>query len=369
LGESLVFDKLHYVPILKWRQGEYLALERLTNSIKDWCTPLFELPVEPWDFETSKPKKTLDEHVEKLGARLKKNWGVRRCFFDSCHIPGDAKTSDGRHHVLKMFALTRSAGANAIPVTGIRRNTSFQTAIAQVMRKDGNGACIRLHPEDFEGGLNTALPRLLKLLDGTPGEVDLVIDSEAEVSSMPKAQSLVWAGYVRALPNVKDWRSVTVAGSSFPSSLTPPNNFRPTGDLDRHEWNAYAALVGRTLPRMPTFGDYAAAAFKTEFLDPRYIDPNAKVKYTIDGKWVVAVGKKVRATGRGQYQELCKAIRNRMPKVFEGKGYSWGDDFIADCAAGKGNGGTSTWPSVATNHHVTKVVRDIAKLFGASSVP
>jgi hypothetical protein len=364
-----VFNHLHYVPILKWRQGEYLAMERLASSVKDWCTPLFEMPTEPWDFESSKPKKTIDEHLEKIGRRLKKSWGLRRCFFDSCHLEGDAKVADGSHHVTRMFALARSEGTFAIPVTGLDRPTVFQTAIAQVVQKDARGVCIRLKPEDFEGGMAAGLQKLLKALQLAPSDVDLLIDSEDEILSSGKAQALVWAGYLDSLPNLGEWRSITVAGSSFPGSLTPPDKFRPTGDLDRHEWNAYKALPGRKPKRLPTFGDYAAAAFKTEFLDPRYIDPNAKVKYTIDDKWVVAVGKKVRANGRDQYQDLCKAIRSRLPKIFEGKSYSWGDAFIADCAAGKGNGGTSTWPSVATNHHATKVVRDVANLFGSSSVP
>ena len=167
-----MFNHLHYVPILKWRQGEYLALERLSNPVKDWCTPLFELPTEPWDFETSKPKKTLDEHLEKLGRRLKKSWGTRRCFFDSCHLDNDATVSDGNHHVTRIFALARAEGTNAIPVTSIGRTVVFQTAITQVIQKEHQGACVRLKTEDFEGNLNGALPKLLKTLQLSPSDVD-----------------------------------------------------------------------------------------------------------------------------------------------------------------------------------------------------
>lgn len=43
---------------------------------------------------------------------------------------------------------------------------------------------------------------------------------------------------------------------------------------------------------------------------------------------------------------------------------------MEDCANNvSSTGGSSTWPTVATNHHLTKVVRDLANLAGASSVP
>ena len=40
-----------YIPILKWRQGEYLALDRLEDRVKDKVLPLIEIPPIEWDFE------------------------------------------------------------------------------------------------------------------------------------------------------------------------------------------------------------------------------------------------------------------------------------------------------------------------------
>ncbi len=34
-----MFTHRHYVPILKWKQGEYQALSRLSNVVKDNLTP------------------------------------------------------------------------------------------------------------------------------------------------------------------------------------------------------------------------------------------------------------------------------------------------------------------------------------------
>ena len=46
-------DKLtyQYVPVLKWRQGEYQSLHRLDDTVKDTIFPLINIPPIEYDFE------------------------------------------------------------------------------------------------------------------------------------------------------------------------------------------------------------------------------------------------------------------------------------------------------------------------------
>ncbi len=69
-----MFDDSHYVPILKWKRGEYQALLRLSEKAKDALTPLIEIPPVGWDFENSKLAKSIDEHLERFGQRLHQKW-------------------------------------------------------------------------------------------------------------------------------------------------------------------------------------------------------------------------------------------------------------------------------------------------------
>ena len=66
-----------YVPILKWRQGEYLALGQLHPNVKDKVIPLIEIPPIEWDFEQKKEAKTIDEHLKPFANRLVKKWKYR----------------------------------------------------------------------------------------------------------------------------------------------------------------------------------------------------------------------------------------------------------------------------------------------------
>ncbi|MCO4881572.1 beta family protein [Paraburkholderia caribensis] len=348
-----------------------MALSRLSSAVKNWVTPLFEMPTEAWDFEAEAPAKSLDDHLAKFGSRLKQKWDARRCFVDSPFIDGTAKTANGKHHLVHIFDLARAAGAQPVPVVGIGRAPAYVSAVKSIVQQDNRGLCLRLVPDDFDVSLHTDIGALLTKIGADVGQCDLVLDCAADIAKSAKTQALVWKGLLDQVPGLADWRSITVAGTAFPQNL-PASSYRPTGTARRDDWLGYKALLS-LLPsgaRVPTFGDYAVAHPQTEMIDPRMLDPNAKVKYTINDEWFIAMGSQVKKNGRGQYAGICGTIVSAVPPVFMGASYSYGDKYIEDCANGTGStGGASTWPTVGSNHHVTKVVRDVATLFGASTLP
>lgn len=363
-----MFSHAHYVPILKFRQGEYLAMGRSTIAIKKWMTPLFELPTEPWDFEEERPSKTMDQHLSQFGKRLSRNWKTR-CFVDSPYISGAATVTSGTHHLEHAFSLARTEGCQAVPVVALQRDAAYKKAVAAIVAIDRRGACIRLSPDDFSSSIKGKITSLLTAIGLNASDCDLIIDANDDVSNSISSQSTVWKSQINSLPHLADWRSLTVAGGSFPASLSPASAYRPHKDLKRNEWLAYKALIKAKPSRNPTFGDYSAASPKTFEMDPRLMDPNAKVKYTLDDVWRVVMGNQVKKNGRAQYQTLCTTLISSLGSSWPGRTYSHGDEFIEDCSAGKGNGGSSTWPTVTTSHHVAAAVRGVAILFGASPVP
>lgn len=365
-----MFDHNHYVSVLKWRMGEYQALMRLGEAIKDRVVPLFEIPTEGWNFETEAPMRSLDDHLSNFGDKLFSKWSGRLCFVDSPYLDGASQLSNGVHHIEHIFQQAVQAGCMAIPVIGLQRNPAYVAAIQSVAEIARQGVCIRLERDDFGPMLSSFLQSLISMLGLPVQAIDLIIDLEASIGTSVPLQASTWASCLRAVSSAP-WRTLSIVGTSFPATLGAAD-YRPHGRTPRYEWLAYKQLMHMlsAFERKPTYGDYATSSPNTGELDPRMVDPNAKIKYTADDEWIIHVGAQVKRFGRGQYQTMCQNIVNAVPAFFMGAGYSWGDAYILGCATGaEGTGGTSTWPSVATNHHVTKAVRDVASFFGTSMHP
>lgn len=362
-----MFDHRRYVPVMKWRQGEYQALMKLDDNIKQYIIPLLEIPAEEWDFENECPKKTVDEHIAKFGKRLKAKWGSRLCFVDSCYLAPTAFCASGQHHFVELIDQAEAEGCSTIPVSGLDRVLPYQTAVSHVVAKYKRGLCLRLKNNDFDKADVKAEISAFLLMHGVQAEdVDLVIDLGEHVPHSANAYAVAIQSYLLLTPYLNRWRSLTVSGTSFPFATNSPE-FKPLGRIERFEWLGYKALIRRLgdEDRLPAFSDYTVAHPRTGKLDPRLMDPNAKIKYTTEGGWIVVIGNQIKRNGREQYRELCKRIINAPLPGYDGAGFSDGDLYIQKCADGLvSTGGSSTWPTVMNNHHLTRVVSEIATLYG-----
>lgn len=361
-----MFNHRHYVPILKWKMGEYQALQRLAAPIKDSLTPLLEIPPVGFDFETGQHKETADDHLGDFGRRLKSKWQARPCFVDLKYLPPYTRMAGGRHYVDAVFDAARTEGCAAIPVVSFANDAAFLTAAAAAVRLDQRGACLRLALTDFDrAALASDIEGMLRTLGIGWAEADLVIDLGTPNYVPIAAYVRTMATLLSLVPALNRWRTLTIAGTAYPQSVATVK--APFEILPRHEWVAYRTFVG-TLgreARIPTFGDYAVAHPDLVELDMRMIKPFAKLRYTINDAWHVGRGTPVRTHGFGQYQQMCATLVAQA--YFSGAGFSAGDAHIAACAAGTvATGNLSTWVWVSTNRHLTKVVADLASLHGLS---
>jgi hypothetical protein len=352
-----MFNHRHYVPILKWKMGEYQALQRLSETVKDGLTPLLEIPPIGFDFESGTEKKTPDEHLAGFGKRLKSKWQARRCFVDLKYLPQDTRLEGSIHYVEATMASARAEGCSAVPVVCFSNDAAFLSAVARVVRQDRRGICFRLVLADFNRrNLAADMEALLRPLVEGWSEVDLVVDTGTTV--LPTTIMLQTMGLV---PVMNRWRTLTIAATSYPETIAQIRS--PFEIVQRQEWIAYKAFLGQIggETRVPTFGDYAVAHPDLVELDMRIIKPFAKLRYTIDDAWYIARGTSVRTDGFEQYQNMCQRLI-RQP-FFSGRNYSAADAYIEDCANGVAKtGNLSTWVWVSTNRHLTKVVDDLANL-------
>ncbi|MET3646148.1 beta family protein [Phyllobacterium ifriqiyense] len=363
-----MFNHLHYVPILKWKLGEYQALTKLSAAVKERITPLLEIPSIGYDFENSRNSKSLDDHLKDFGKRLKSKWQNRRCFVDLKYIGASDRLADGTHPLQHVLTLAHNEGCVVTPVIALTSDAAYLQCVAVDDVAWGNGAALRLRLEDFDrANLASAINDALSAAGVSIADTDLIVDLEDKQFLPVTAFVTTLTTALGLLPSLNLWRSFTIAGTSYPPTLA---GITGSTMVLRREWEVYQAFVG-TLgaeARIPTFGDYAVAHPDPVELDMRLIKPFAKLRYTTSQHWYIAKGTAVRTNGFDQYRAMCAAVTTQP--FYDGPAFSESDRYIAACAAGtETTGNLTTWVWVSTNRHVTRVVFDVANFHGASAPP
>jgi hypothetical protein len=362
-----MIDRKHYVPILKGKQGEYHALRELGADAKKRLTPLIEVPPIPWDYEKDEATKSLDAHLAGVPAKMQECWGADRHFFLDVALCSDGgSTSDGLHPAAYLLGNCRALNLQAVPVIGLGRPQAYVDAVAEAAEQDDRGVCIRIGGDDLEDtdDLGGGLAQLMGDLSVSANEVNLIVDLGAIPPSSPNLRLLV-RQLMQDLPMAEDWLSVVLAATAFPASPSDMVDVDTTGEVPRTEWSVWNWLAARraSIPRMPTFGDYAIAHPELTEIDPRLMKMTASIRYTTEEDWVIVRGGSIKRLGWEQTRTLCQRLL-RLPQ-YSGQSFSWGDGYIAACAQGAdGPGNATTWRKVGTNHHLTFVTNQIANLAG-----
>jgi hypothetical protein len=318
---------LDYVPVLKWRQGEYQALFRLDDVHRRRVVPLIEVTPPEWDFEEGRAKKTLVQQLAPFARRLKVKWGAQPAFLDTHRLKSTERMPGGGHPLTYLLDSAREDGAQLIPVTGLERDLAHYNAVATAALVDGLGIAVRCSLDEIaDPDFPTAFTRSVGQLGVYADDVDLIIDLAAKnYEPLDDLAALVLA-LLQSDPIYDGVRSLIIIGTSFPMSM---GDIKPPGQIvPRMEWKLYKQLVAG-LPEgfePPSFGN-------------------------------------VRDNGFEQFRDRCGDVVN-SGKAFP-PGYSPGSDYVRGChGKTEKTGNLTTWRWVGTNHHITKVVDDLASLFG-----
>lgn len=372
-----MFGSNHYVPILRWKQAERLALHKLQDADRARITPLIELT--PTIFkakkrdgiqgETPDPVKVLDEQAKHLLAAC----GYSHFFLDLCHISAKTVGKVRNSHPLDYLAnRSRTCKLKLIPVTGLSRGKEYQAAVAKIVAEDGRGLCLRLtHDQILQEDSCRAIQDLLDSLSVNPDSVHLLVDFLASEPSQLDPRSLLLH-----IPNLNRWQTLSIAMGAFPPNLQQfvPGHHR----IPRTDYLKWIDVVSQTAARKPAFADYTIqyGLYKEP---PEGCNPSVSIRYTLDREWLIMRGEAVQGSeesrkkksrdevrpGREQWnfnaQLLCE-----NGELFYGEDFSWGDEFIHERSITKDKHGTyEIWLRAGINHHMTVVSRQIANLSAA----
>lgn len=347
-----MFGYKHYVPVLKGKRAEFPALQNLHS--RDHVTPLLEaVPTAPADF---------------IPQRMTVAWAndtpyfVDFLFWDDEELPESAAAT---HPIRQCFDDVAARGQTAIPVTGTGRSAAYQGAVRHIISSQHHGCAIRLIPEDFdnEAEVPQVLDGLIGYLGVSRNNVDILIDLGTSASMTVAVVSQMFRIFLLALPNIADWRTLTVISGAFPMGLAPLA--QGWNLVSRMDWLGWLSLLAHPLQRKPSYGDYTIA--NPDLPPTGQATTLAQIRYTGTTSFSIFKGGNVHRHPRryAQFIDICQALI-AMP-IFRGQAFSFGDAQVHEKAttAGASSGNAETWRTIGTSHHVETVKSQLA----SSAVP
>ncbi|WP_294188237.1 beta family protein [uncultured Clostridium sp.] len=354
-------SKNYYVPVLKWKRGEQKAIENLSTNSLDNIMPLIEIAPIEFDYENNRPKKTIDEHISNIPESILTSLKSVSCFIDGFTIEDEELLTDGTHAIKYIIENSIKNESNVIPVTGIGREISYDSAIKNMLDNNTiDKLCIRIEESNFSM-LNSNLQSILNKFDITPDKCHIILDlKEVKPTSISSLQLLL-PMLINNMINLNDWISITLVSTAFPVNLgiVPKNSAKI---LLRSEYDLWKEIsIKGNLIRPIQFGDYAISNPEYTDMDPRYINMSGNIRYTIDNGFLIYKGITTKSNGFSQMIPMCKDLVKS--KYFSGEKFSWGDTQIYNCANGIGStGNAETWRRIGTNHHIEFVIDQLSKI-------
>lgn len=352
-----------YVPVLKWRQGEYQALFTLKTDVKDKVVPLLVIPPREYDFEEERMKKTVHEHVETFPRRLHAKWGKRLALVDLHNSLEDEIMDDGRPVIEFLLNEAIRLGCNVRPVVGLSKCASYISCVRSFLTVQKTGVALRVKLDELlRPSIDADIAALMSSLClSSWKEVDLVVDLGEPANFEPYGLfAKVVSGAVNKMSGCSTCRSLIFVATS----LKLRDIKKPGATQKRHEWGLFPSLraeIAKTI-YAPCFGDYSIESPSFLSLDMRKMKPAGKIVYTTNDSWLVPKGSAFRGN-EAQMVEHCKAIISSGN--YSTTDFSKGDERINETANGLNNcGNLTTWKWVGVNHHITFVVRQLSSLYG-----
>lgn len=342
-----------YVPILKGKAGEFLALGHVAAEVQAQLRPVMEIVP---DLELRDLLETFCEHAMENVPN-----GMVLTVDGGALPPVRVLRGDTGGPMVRVGESLRLRGVAMCPVFRSSDTDEVLAEVAAVSADHQRGACLRVSTaEDLGDSLpcGERIQDLLRAVRLAPDEVDLLIDA-GPVHSERAGQALAEAT-TEALKRLSlwPWRRLCVASGAFPVNLT---GFRRGGSTPvvREDARLWQAVVQKWSGREPEFGDFGVTY--PRMLPKSRGTPDPNMRYTTAAEWQVFVYPRVRP-GNDDFFTLSQDLVNSPHWPVTGAATSWGDARLQECAQRKRPkaGGGTEWRAWATSHHLAVVTSQLA---------
>ena len=340
-------EKWKYMPLLKWKQGERLALKNLASSQWESIVPLIELQPIVAAPDRDSLRSALPNYLAKIAKEMAQAIpNDKPLVIDVRHV---APGYPGQLGLLKTVCaqLEKVAKRRVFPVLSeavVSRHAADLSVI------DGfDEYVLRIQTPLIKAAQVQAVVKQVVGSGIAKGRLHVVVDQYSIVNEDPKARLAMVRPYIdEALAAA--CASTTVVGGSFPANLI---GFKQgMQDLPRVEWAVWRALKKSPSHASLRYGDYTVSnPAPVPDMDPKMVNPSVAIRYAAPDHWRLFKAGGFKKGKPNQYQNLCVLLLG--DSVYCGAAFSFGDDCYDKAANAKlGNGNPSSWRRDATSHHL-----------------
>lgn len=333
---------IKYVPILRGKPGEFTALQNLEEKALNEICPLIQF------IPDSNPKR-VGNYLDKISLELVNAWN-----FDGNLIYFDTSYLQDAHFISDIIRKMEENEINFIPV--IHPN-STQEYLDFIRDRNSNGLCIRVQtPVYRHKDLLTTIDTTCERFDTEESEIDLLIDlqyidNEDNLANYRRT----FFRFYNSLTRPTRYRRIILGAGSFPVDVNrfKVNRISRIPRIEANLWNIvkhdfiYAPLI---------YGDYGNIHPIYNPMGKAY-EGSCTIKYTSDTEFYIFRGMKASKVEEGSTQYHKKSKELISCPAYDGKDFSWGDEYIYKCAnhdITPGNAGT--WVKYTLNHHFMKIL-------------
>jgi hypothetical protein len=261
-----------------------------------------------------------------------------------------------------------------MPVAGTADRECRLAVVRDVAAEHGLGLALRhrLGASVSASGtqLVNRLDRVLTAVDANAEQIDLFL--ELEYLAPDQQPSATWiVKEVDRLSASFKWRSIVLAATSVPRGIAEICGTDTAGERDRAEWTLWQEVCART-DYPVAYGDYGIQNPAPPGQGWRAF---ANVRYTTRGCLLVSRGHDIAEMTEYDVAAMCRRVTTSQG--FEGRGFSWGDQIVAERAAGRVSANAIDddweeddsalerhhlfWRAVGTSHHLKLVSTQLAE--------
>ena len=350
-----------YVPFLKLKSNEVMAVKELEPALRQTLTPFFDFPYKK-DRTAEDFKKTAGTMFRSISRNIS---DVPWFYLDNYDVNSNLIV-DGAHNYA--YLLSFDADLPIIPVISIDRDPEHMQAVCDAKDSEdlkSDIIALRLVAEHFENydvvaGEIEALSDTFERFTNIDLILDcgycLNLDSESLVSNA--------SNFINKITTDYDINKIIVTGSSISKTIGDILEARNETILPRAELDIFDGVYDEVGDDFNiVLGDYTIVSpvYSDISVDPKIIlnITTSKIFYTFDRHHYVIRGSAIKTHAKmfGQYNDHAAVIVAKP--FFRGADYSFGDNYIEEKSLSLGKNatpGTIIKPTV--NLHMTYMLKE-----------